>query len=228
MTKKGTAHLGGSCRLPMQNRAEGSQLDHITIVAWDGLVVITHPKNPIKNIMRNELIDVLEGKITKWSQLSSWQGKTDHDIELITRTSKLSGVGFTYRKMLFKDVYKEIKAYKEFPSSGPVEKYVVNNQYALAISGVSSANKRNLNILSFQNIQPTYDNIKSGIYNFFRPLYIIKSADHRLSKAVKREISRFIKFIKSKEGAQVIRDNGVVPYIDAGHLMFKQPDIFDM
>jgi phosphate transport system substrate-binding protein len=227
-TKKGTAHLGGSCRMPIHNATEGSQLNHIQIVAWDGLVMVVNQDNPINNIDRNELIDILEGRITRWSQLSSWYGEKDHDIELITRSSNLSGVGFTYRKMLFHDVYKEIKGYKEFPSSGPVEKYIEKNLYALAITGVSSARKRDLKVLSFQKIEASFDNIKTGKYLLYRPLYLIKSVKHQYTRAIKNEIKRFVSFITSKEGANIIRDNGVVPYIDGAHLMYQQPDIFDM
>ncbi len=227
-TKIGRSHIGGTCRLPIHNVKEESQLNHITIVAWDALVVVTHPEAPIDNITRDELIAILEGKLTKWDQLSSWKGKRNKKIQLITRASNLSGVGFTYRKMLFGDVYKEINAYKEFPSSGPVEKYIEKNEYAMAITGVSSANKRDLNILSFQNIKPSFDNIKTGAYQFYRPLYLVAGVTHKFTKEVRREIVRFVNFVKSDDGAQVIRDNGVVPYIDAVHLIAKQPNIFAM
>ncbi len=69
----------------------------LVLVAWDALVVIVNKDTPISDIKKQELIDVLEGKIIYWNELSGWQGDKNsrEEIQLFTRRSKISGVGYT-------------------------------------------------------------------------------------------------------------------------------------
>jgi len=100
-------------------------------------------------------------------------------------------------------------------SSGPLEKGVENDPNAIAITGVSSARKRDVKILSFEGFSPTYENVKNGNYLYYRPLYLITQG------APKGNVKKFLKFAQSKRGRQIIRDNETVPYRDALHLMTK-------
>jgi phosphate transport system substrate-binding protein len=148
-TKAGTSHIGGTCRIPMQTREESSELFKMILVAWDALVVIVNKGSPISGIKKNELVDVLNGKIKYWNELSDWQGKSNpkQTIHLYTRRSKISGVGYTLRRILFNDNEKEITSYKYFPSSGPLEKAVEKDTVAFDITGLSCARKRHVKVL---------------------------------------------------------------------------------
>jgi phosphate transport system substrate-binding protein len=37
-----------------------------TIVAWDGIIPIVHPSNPVKNLTLAQLKDIYTGKVTDW------------------------------------------------------------------------------------------------------------------------------------------------------------------
>lgn len=226
--KSGESHLGGTCRLPMHNREEESMLLKLVLVAWDALVVIVNKDTPISNIKKQELIDILEGKIIYWNELSGWQGDKNsrEEIQLFTRRSKISGVGYTLRKMLFDDIDKEFVSDKYFPSSGPLEKAIEKEKFTLGVTGISSARKRNVKILSLDGITPDYETIKSGHYTLYRPLYLTYTSLYRLPEAEKKEVRRFLAFIKSDEAAQIIRENRVVPFKDGFRLMKYRKDIF--
>ncbi|WP_198264441.1 substrate-binding domain-containing protein [sulfur-oxidizing endosymbiont of Gigantopelta aegis] len=227
-TKAGESHLGGTCRLPLHNRAEESQLLKLILVAWDALVVIVHKDAPIDDIKQQELIDVLEGKIAYWNELSGWKGKSDDmvKIDIFTRGSKISGVGYTLRKILFNDTDKVFSSTKEFPSSGPLEKGIEKNINSFGVTGISSARKRNVKVLNLNGIKPDYETIKTGNYVMYRPLYLTYSSIYRLPKNEKKEVRRFLEFIKSDEAAKIIKANGVVPFKDGFHLVRKRKDIF--
>jgi len=227
-TKAGESHLGGTCRIPLQNPEEGSMLLKLILVAWDALVVITNKDMPISNITQQELIAVINGDIKHWNELSGWQGSKDSQekINFYARQSKISGVGYTLRKILFKDVDKEFSAAKTFPSSGPLEKAIVTEKNSLGVTGISSARKRNVKVLSLDGIKPDYDTIKSGNYTMYRPLYLTYTSLYKLPKNEKKEIRRFLEFIKSDEAAQIIKANGVVPFKEGFHLMKQRQDIF--
>jgi phosphate transport system substrate-binding protein len=183
-------------------------------VAWDALVVMAHPDNPVTNITLKQLKAVYEGKITNWKKL----GGRDAPIDLLVRQGKISGVGKTLRELIWGNPNQVFKGSEEFPSSGPLEKAVESNPNALAVSGISSARKRNVKLLSLEGKAPTYETIKTGAYLLYRPLYITYMP--RDNPKI-REIKRFITFAHSKKGREIIRNQGVVPYLDATGLTAK-------
>ncbi len=227
-TKSGVSHIGGTCRIPLHNREEESMLLKLILVAWDALVVIVHKDTPIEDIQKQELIDVLNGKLIYWNELSGWQGKEDsqQEIDIFTRRSKISGVGYTLRKILFNDTGMEFSSTKSFPSSGPLEKGIEKEKNSFAVTGISSARKRDVKILNLNGITPDYDTIKSGNYFMYRPLYLTYTSLYKLSKNEKKEVKRFLKFIKSEEAAKIIKKNGVVPFKEGFHLVRQRQDIF--
>ena len=227
-TKAGISHIGGTCRIPMHNPAEESMLLKLILVAWDALVVIVHKDTPINNIRKQELVDVLTGEIKYWRELSGWQGaaKSSRKINLLTRGSKISGVGFTLRKILFHNIYQDFDSQRVYPSSGPLEKAIEKEPYSFAVTGISSARKRDLKVLNLNGITPDYKTIKAGNYFMYRPLYLTYTSLYKLPKSEKREVKRFLTFIKSDEAAQIIKANGVVPFKEGFHLVRQRQDIF--
>ena len=76
-----------------------------------------------------------------------------------------------------------------------------------------------MKLLSLEGNAPTYENIKKGDYLLYRPLYITYMP--RNNPKIK-EIKRFIAFAHSMRGREIIRQQGVVPYLDATGLTAKQ------
>lgn len=209
----GKSDLGGACRVALENHSEEIKVTQIP-VAWDALVVITNKNNPIENIGLHQLRQLYLGKISNWTQLGGHKGK----IELYIRKGKLSGVGRTLRELVFADYDQEFtKGARVVRSSGPLEKAVEDNLSAIGVTGISSAKKRKVKILKLAGKEPSYDNIKSGEYLLYRPLYLVINR----SKADKR-IKDFVRYAQSREGKEVIRKAGVVPYTDAIGLVMKQ------
>jgi len=208
-----SADLGGSCRyrLPDDPREAGAGFSP---VAWDALVVITHKNNPVESLTVNQLKDIYTGKITNWKEV----GGPDIEIKLFTRQSRFSGVGRTVRKLLFADYKFDMNSTQEFKSSGPLEKSVVSTPYSIGITGISSAKLRDLKIMKLDNIYPSYENIKLGKYQLYRPLYITYNPRSEKIDLVKQ----FIKYTSSREGRAIMRDNGTLPYREAMQLVIKQ------
>ena len=65
------------------------------------------------------------------------------------------------------------------------------------------------------NKSPTYENVMKGKYGLYRPLYLVTTP------TPSPKVKDFVSFAMSKEGRQIIRDNGTVPYMDAPQLMSK-------
>lgn len=209
----GVADLGGSCRysLPDDPREAGIGLEPI---AWDSLVMITHKDNPVDSITLENVQRLYEGKITNWSEL----GGNDQPVELFVRKSKNSGVGRTFRKLVFSDFDQQLHSARTFKSSGPLEKAIMENSNAIAVTGISSARLRDVKILKLDDIEPTTSNVRRGKYKLYRPLYLTYNPRSPRLETVKD----FIRFCHSSEGREVMRANGVVPYKEALSLIMKQ------
>jgi len=216
-TAKGSIHIGGACRVSLEQHPEERDAFQIP-VAWDALVAFVHKDNPVNNVSFKQLNNIYLGKITNWKEL----GGNDAPIELYVRRGKLSGVGRTLRELVFANYNQEFKATYVVKSSGPVEKGVVKNVNGLGVSGISSAKKRQLKLLKLDGKAPTYENIKNGSYALYRPLYLV------IKRGNKTPLVRdFVKYAVSDEGQAIIRSQGTVPYAEALHLVMKQLDQYE-
>lgn len=207
------ADIGGSCRPKLRGTLEEASA-RMSPVAWDALVIITHPDNPITDISIDELRAVYDGLITNWNQL----GGANEPIHLLTRKSKISGVGLTLRQLVFSDLERNFASYQEFPSTGPLEQALEKDPLGLAVTGISSARKRNVKMLNLEGKEPSFENIRTGAYLLYRPLYIT----YNITNPNYLEVKKFVDFAHSSEGREIIRAQKVVPYLDALALIHKQ------
>lgn len=209
----GGADLGGSCRYQLPNNPLEAGVG-LSPVAWDALVVITHKGNIVDNLTLSQVYDIYTGKITNWKQV----GGIDATIEVFTRKSKYSGVGRTLRKLIFADFDKKLHSTRTFKSSGPLEKAIIKSSNAIAITGISSARLRDVKILKLGGVEPSYENIKAGKYQLYRPLYITYNPNSKKISNVKK----FIHFANSAEGRRIMRENGTLPYREGISLVSLQ------
>ncbi len=206
------ADLGGSCRHKILAHEETDT--KMVPVGWDAIVVITHPSNPVKNISTEQLKSVMEGNITNWKEL----GGPDAHIQLVIRKGKISGVGLMARELLFHDPDRDFGAGTDahvMKSTGPVEKFIEQEPMAIGLTGISSGRKRNVNFMSLDGAEPTYDNIAAGNYPMTRPLYVT------IPKDASDEVQQFVSFVTSPEGQEIMKSQGTVNMKDGQGLWPK-------
>jgi phosphate transport system substrate-binding protein len=211
---KGSIDIGGACRPIMAGHPEERGAYQVP-VAWDALAVIVHKSNPVNTISTQQLRDIYLGKITNWNELGGW----DAPIELYVRRGKFSGVGRTLRELVFANYDQEFPAATHVvKSSGPLEKGIVKNKFGIGTTGISSAKRRDVKLMQLNGKDPSYEHIKSGEYVLYRPLYLVTRGKATSDQKVKD----FITFALSREGREIIRKAGTVPYSDAIGLVMKQ------
>ena len=208
----GTADLGGSCRDVINHPIMISPIAEerwakMNPVAWDALAVIVHKDNPVTDITTEQVRDLFKGRITNWTEL----GGADMPVKLLVRKGKISGVGRTIRELVFGNYEEEFVAAEEMPSTGPIEKAVETLPEAIAITGISSARRRDVKILNLDGVAPTFERIRDGGYTLYRPLYLVTP----LTVDVKDEVADFLEFVKSEDGKAIMRKVGTVPHEDA-------------
>lgn len=214
--------IGGTCRhviedgetlrtVPEERRVQ------LIPVAWDALVVIVHKDNPVDSVTLDQVRDIYTGKIVNWKQL----GGKDAPVELYVRKGKISGVGRTLRELVFHNYDQEFLAKHVVEESATLEKDMVTNPNGVGITGVSSARKIKdiAKILKLDGKEPSYENIKSGAYLLYRPLYMVTHLQN-----VNPEIKKFLEFVMGSEGQEIMRKVGTVPYEDGIRLWLKYLD----
>jgi phosphate transport system substrate-binding protein len=207
--------IGGTCRHVIEK--DGSMMTHqderrvqLTPVAWDALVVITHKDNPIDTISSEQLRKLYKGQISNWKEL----GGKDAPVELYVRKGKVSGVGRTLRELLFYNYEEEFVATHVVDSTGPLERAMEKNPNGVGVTGVSSARKlvknKTAKILKLDGKESSYENIRTGQYVLYRPLYVVTNLQEK-----NPEVAKFVHFVSSEEGKAIMRSVGTVPYEDA-------------
>lgn len=205
------AHIGGTCR-HAENVPEEQGVKLIP-VAWDALVVAVHPSNPVNDITLEQVKGIFLGKITNWKQL----GGPDRPIVAMERKGLLSGVGVGARELIFKDRKLEYHAsVKLYESSRPLEEALEATPDGITLTGVSSARIRKVKMLRVEGKEPTRENLISGAYLLYRPLYLTVP-----STGASAEITDFMKYILSAEGQTVISSTGTVSLNDGKSLWPK-------
>ena len=210
---KKEVQMGGTCRHVIEK--EGSMATHdeerrvvLRPVAWDALAIIVNKDNPVDNITLDQVRKLHKGQITNWKQL----GGKDAPIELYVNKSKISGVGRIMRELLFYNYDEEFVAKHVVEETANLEKDMVTNPNGAGITGVSSARKLKgiAKILKLDGKEPNYENIRTGQYLLYRPLYIVSNLQEK-----DPEVKKFVSFVGSDEGKQIMRSVGTVPYEDA-------------
>jgi len=214
-TAGGTSDIGGTCRHCLPERfpaKEGGVV--LTHVAWDALVFFTHPGNSVASISRQQAKDILLGKITNWSELGGDDERIVPAFRRQTVQGKLSGVGYMTRQLLFGEVDVDYGPDALFHrSSGPIETFVEAMPYSFAVTGVSSARKREVQILSLDGVEPTKERIAAGDYPLFRPLYLVTRGEPQGA------VKDFIDWIVGPEGQAVLSKAGTVNLEEGSRLV---------
>ena len=210
----GTIDVGGTCRHPIPIDREKDV--RLIPVAWDALVVIVHPSNPIEAITAAQVRGVLRGDLSSWSELG---GPKDETIKLLVREGVLSGVGRMTRELLFHDP--DVGYANDaivFSSSGPLETKVETDPLTFAVAGISSARRRKVRVIPIGDVEPTYENIASGAYGYVRPLYLVLSQHPERDRTRHQRATELVAFTLSDEGQAIVKRAGTVNLEDGAGL----------
>jgi phosphate transport system substrate-binding protein len=196
--------FAASCR----SRTAGDPEDVAFIqVAWDALVFIVHPSNPLTSLSLDTVRDIYAARITNWQQLKS----AGSPITVFISRAKqgLSGVEASTNALVLKGKEPATTPSTLFlASTAIVEQMVETIPGGFATTGYTSARKRRVKMLKIDGIAPTVRNIVQNRYPLKRPLYIL------LPKDPKPAARKFVDFILSGDGQKYLRSLNVVSLLD--------------
>ncbi len=215
----GDVEMGGTSR---RARAADRQERRATLypVAWDALVAIVNPGNPIGNITLAQLRDLYLGKITNWSEL----GGSDQPIELVVHADALEGIDYNLAELILGDPGVALARTRTAAGTEELEAAVEDGASTLAVTTYSGARSRRVKLLALEGRSASVPAIQSGDYLLYFPLYLAVREDSRK----RREVREFLRFAGSPEAKRALRRNGVVPFTDGLSLTSRQLERADL
>jgi phosphate transport system substrate-binding protein len=138
-----------------------------TIVAWDGIIPIVHPLNPVKNLTIAQLKDIYTGKVTDWGQVGGKKG----DIIVVSRDFT-SGTHEAWAELVLNNE-PVVASAQEKSSSGSVLETVANNPNAIGYDGIGYVEGNNrVKRVNVEGQVASASSILDRSYKIARPLYM--------------------------------------------------------
>lgn len=166
--------------------------------AIDGVAVVVHPDNPIRDLTKQQIQDLFAGKLTNWKDV----GAADGPVHLFTREEG-SGTRDTFWQLLLGKG--EIAASANvLASNGAMKTAIAQDPGAIGYLSIGHLDDSLVGV-AVDGAAPTQQNARNGSYQVTRKLYMnTKGAPSGLTKA-------FIDYVLGSEGAEIIRDNKYIP-----------------
>lgn len=198
-----TAAQSGTADIGMASRAIRDDETGIKpiVIAIDGIAVIAHNDNEVKDITFSQVTDIFSGKITNWSEV----GGADQDIVVVIREEG-SGTRDAFEDIVLGDNEFSPQAIIQ-NSTGAVREAVSQDPYAIGFVSVGGINN-SVSALSVDGVEATEENIKNNSYTISRPFNFLVGESN---DAVNDLTQAFIDYVLSDAGQEVVATNGFVP-----------------
>ncbi|MGV6393256.1 substrate-binding domain-containing protein [Pseudomonas caspiana] len=209
--KSGKADLAASSR-PIKEK-EATELGSLgnmksqraeQVIAIDGVAVILHPANPLRQFTIEQLAGIFSGEIHDWQQL----GGTAGEIHLYARDEK-SGTFETFKELVLSKYAKSLaRNAARFESSEQLSDQVSQDRQAIGFIGLPYVRHAKAVAVvdgDSRPMLPTISLIATEDYPLSRRLYLYLPAElhHRWALA-------FVQFAQSPEGQAIVAQNGFV------------------
>ncbi|MDH7601403.1 MAG: phosphate ABC transporter substrate-binding protein [Armatimonadota bacterium] len=210
----GTCDIANASREAKAKEFAAARQRNIKLTAFrcakDGLAIVVHPSNNIKNLTLVQLKDIYSGKVKTWDQVG---GETRSEIVVVGRDSASGTYGFFQEAVLGGGAYRTDMLSQA--TNAAVAQTVAQSKSAIGYIGMAYAwdmsKKGKLKVVSISRnkgepgVLPTDENVANGSYPLFRYLYMYTAG--KPSGAAKD----FINFCLSSEGQALVVKSGYMP-----------------
>ena len=173
-----------------------------TPIAWDGIGVLVHLSNFIKEVTTQQVADIFSGKITLWSELGGLETRIlviDRPRNQNIRDAFESQLGIAGKitdaaKVIGSDEQVVKTVVGTLPPLSAIAYLSLNQGLSVVSDGVP------VRLLSIDKVEPEGPTVKDGRYPLRRPVLLLsKKEPHPLAEA-------FIQFVLSQAGQQLIAE----------------------
>lgn len=204
--QQGTADLAGTLRPNHPKRNEESGLTFVP-VAWDGLVMITSPANPVSNLTLKDIWRAYYGRADNWKLF----GGNDKSINMVAVAGPLDGVEYALRWLIFRNGDQRVAVPRVYLNTAKLEEAVALDPGGLGVSTLSNAaGNPKLKLLNVEGVVPSTASVRNGSYPLYTPVYIAVREDATNAAAVKD----FIAWLDTPSARATLLKRQLVPYAE--------------
>jgi phosphate transport system substrate-binding protein len=173
------------------------------VVALDGLPILVHPSNPVKDLTVEQVRKIYKGDIKNWKEV----GGPDAVIVVISRDTNSGTYETFYGKVMTHAGGKDkIGAGAEYVgSNGAVRQRVQSTPAAIGYAGLGFVDKT-VKALKINGVTPSEATVRSGEYPIARALYMFTDQ----YPAMGSHLYRFMNLHLTQEGEEIIKSIGYV------------------
>ncbi len=170
------------------------------VVALDGIAIVVHPSNPVKELTVEQVRDIYLGKYKNWKEL----GGPTQPIVMISRDTN-SGTYETFEGLVMKKE-KIVEGCEYVGSNGAIRGRVQSTPAAIGYLGLGFLDAT-VKGLKIDGIFPTGRAVASGKYPIARPLYMFTNGYPKMGS----HLYQFVTIHLSKKGQEIVKRIGFVP-----------------
>ena len=205
-----TALIDGRCEIAAMSRfmktdeynkaVTGGKMPVSFTICMDGVCLIVHPSNPVRNLNKEQIKKIYTGAVTNWKELDG----PDMPIIAISRETS-SGTYEVFHELALDKEKMGTKI--ELSNSNPaIFTRVSTTQGAIGYVGLGFVS-RGVQAVRYENVMPTKETIASGTYKISRPLYLFTNGYPELGSP----LMTFCNFFLTEEGHEIITAKGFIP-----------------
>lgn len=167
-------------------------------ICHDGIAIVVHPRNNVRNLTLEKIRDIYSGKIKNWKEL----GWIDRNIDCVTREEG-SGTRGAFEELVMgkTEIHDRIMVQD---SNGSVKEVVATDPYAIGYISLGVVDSR-VRAVSVDGVPPTTKNILAKKYRIVRPFLYLTSGEPSGNAGL------FIDYVLSKEGQRILKKEGLIP-----------------
>ncbi|ABL65085.1 phosphate ABC transporter substrate-binding protein, PhoT family [Chlorobium phaeobacteroides DSM 266] len=169
-----------------------------TIAALDGIAVVVHPGNPVRNLTKAQIAAIYQGKVSNWNQV----GGPDSRIVVIQRESN-SGTQESFKELIVGKSAQIVRTAETQASNGAVKSRIAVTRTAIGFLGMGFVD-RTVKPLAVNGIQPTVSTVKNRTYPVSRPLYFYTNGQPAGT------IKQFVDLSKTVDGKRIVSELGFI------------------
>lgn len=177
-------------------------------VALDGVTIYVHESNPVNDLTLEQLRQIFTGKIRNWKEV----GGPDARINIYSRENSSGTYEFMKERVLMGLDFSPRA--QTIPGTAAVIEAVAKDKNGIGYGGIAfGKNVKRLGVRrdpSSPAILPTEETVLKGTYPIWRFLYIYLDSERD-----RGEIAKYLQWIRSDQGQQVVQDVGFFPLPEA-------------
>lgn len=201
----GTADIGMSSRRAKATEmsaasAKGVNMKPI-IVCFDGMAVVVHKDNPLKQLTKRQVEQIFTGDVTDWSAVGGAPG----GISVYTRNTS-SGTYSDWKDLAMKK-RDYAPASQKMAGNEQIVSEVANNKNGIGYVGLAYIKEPGIHVVSIEGSLPDKDSVLSKKYPYARPNFYYTNGEPS------GEAAKFIEFTLSPAGQAIVEKVGFIPSV---------------